>query len=753
MAVASMSRRLLIPVFTLGIFTSATLLFFVQPMFSKMALPLLGGSAAVWTTCMLCFQGLLLLGYLYAHVGPAWLGVRRHAALHQFLLLLSLLALPIAIPAGWAPPTDRDPVPWLITLLLVALGAPFALLSATGPLLQRWFASSDHPDAVRPYFLYAASNLGSLGALLAYPLLVEPASGLSAQSRAWTTGYVVLVLLTIACAALARREGGMTSTSSAEPPISREVPIPTWRERLHWLALAFIPSSLFLGLTTYLTTEVAAVPLLWIIPLAVYLLAFTVAFSRRSGPVVRAAVRWQPLLLVPLVLSLFWGASLTTLLLIPLHLTAFFVTALVCDGELAHRAPPAGRLTEFYLWIAMGGVLGGMFNVVVAPALFSTGIEYPLILIAAAALRPRGLAPPPAHLRLELSLVALAVLALGYTRLRFEVGGGQLARPDQLWLAVAVLMTTNATGIVAYRAARWPLLFCATLGAVLIAGWGVVVLSPRYLLTARSFYGMHRVMSDPDARLHYLVHGNTYHGAQSTDPLRQDEPLSYYSRTGPIGDLFRSLPRMDGRRVAVVGLGAGALAAYSAAPEHWSFFEIDPEVERIARDTRYFSYLGRAKADARVVLGDGRLQLGAAPDSSFDLLVLDAFSSDAIPVHLLTREALTLYLAKLKPSGVLVVHLSNRFLNLEPVIGNMAAAAGMVARVRVGLVTPQEARDGCQVSVWAVMARTAGGLGPLAHDERWREARPDPALRLWTDDFSTLWPVVGRFGAQRRTEK
>lgn len=753
MAVASMSRRLLIPVFTLGIFTSATLLFLVQPMFSKMALPLLGGSAAVWTTCMLCFQGLLLLGYFYAHVGPAWLGVRRHAALHLVLLLLSLLVLPIAIPTGWAPPAGRDPVPWLVTLLLVALGAPFALLSATGPLLQRWFASSDHPDAVHPYFLYAASNLGSLGALLAYPLLVEPASGLSAQSRSWAGGYLVLVALTIASAALARRAGGMPAAGSPEPRSSPEAPVPTWRERLHWVALALVPSSLFLGLTTYLTTEVAAVPLLWIIPLAVYLLAFTIAFSRRSAGVVRVAVRWQPLLLVPLVLSLFWGASLTTLLFIPLHLIAFFATALVCDGELARRAPLARRLTEFYLWIAVGGVLGGMFNVVVAPAIFTTGAEYPLMLIAAAALRPRGAAAPAGDLRIEVSLVIAVVLALGYSRLRFEAAGAQLAGPDHPWMAVAVLMITNITGILAYRASRWPLLFCATLGAVLIAGWGVMALSPRYLLTARSFYGMHRVMDDAEARLHYLVHGNTYHGAQSTDPLRQDEPLTYYSRGGPIGDLFRALPGSHGRRVGVVGLGAGTLAAYSAPGEHWSFFEIDPEVERIARDTRYFSYLGRSKADLRVVLGDGRLQLAAAPDRSLDVLVLDAFTSDAIPVHLLTREALTMYLDKLAPSGVLAVHLSNRFLNLEPVIGNLAAAAGLVARVRVGVVTAQQSHDGSKTSAWAVLARTSDALGSLAHDQRWREAQPDPALRVWTDDFSTLWPVVGRFGSQRGTSE
>ena len=714
--------------FTLAVFLSAALLFVVEPMFGKMVLPLLGGSPAVWTTCMLFFQGALLLGYLYAHIGPRWLGVGRHRVLHIGLLALCLFLLPIRVAATPGTFGPEHPSAWLIWVLALSLGAPFILLSSTGPLLQVWFSQTSHPEADSPYFLYAASNAGSLLALLSYPFLIEPTIPLRGQSRLWSLAYLALVILVAVSAAHWRK-----SAAFGEAPASgsRAAGIET-RTLLRWILLAFVPSSLFVALTTYVTTDVAAVPLLWIVPLVLYLLSFTLVFGRRTMVRLGPLVRWQPVGLISLAVISFWGPAGSSPWLLPLHLIVLFVTALICHGELAATRPPAARLTEFYLCIAIGGVLGGVFNALLAPALFNSVLEYPLSLLAACAVRPRYSDQSSRGLsRWDIVLIAVACLVLVMTRL--IIGDGP-ARG-------AAVAASAFVAVICLRMSRDPMRLTLAIAGVVIAGTLTASMRPGILLKERNFFGVREVREDTHRQMHVLVHGTTKHGAQSTNPGRRREPMSFYARRGPVGDVFRALPSADGRRVAVIGLGAGAIAAYSAAWERWVFYEIDPDIARVARDTTYFTYLQDALATIDVILGDGRLSLARAPSHSYDLIVLDAFSSDAIPIHLLTLEALAVYRSKLSDQGVLVFHLSNRYLDLEPVLGSLLQARGISGFIRYNTGRTGELEPDADPSVWAVVAPDDSSLRAFQSDKRWRPLHTRQNLAPWTDDFSNIFSV------------
>jgi hypothetical protein len=802
-AIAGASREgLLVWLFTATIFLNAGLLFLVQPMFSKMVLPLLGGSPAVWNTCMLFFQTTLLAGYLYAHLGPRWLGVGRHAALHLVLLGLSLLLLPLAVGAGWQPPAEGSPVPWLLLLLTVSIGIPFFLLSAGSPLLQKWFAGTAHPDAHNPYFLYAASNLGSMLALLAYPLLLEPRLRLPEQSLVWTGGYWVLVSFAAACALLLWRApagSGRTATETVTPATPGQASEPiALRRKLRWIALAFVPSSLLLGVTTFVTTDIAAAPLLWVIPLALYLLSFVLVFARCSWLPHAWMVRAQPFLVLPLIVLMFVGLQVWPTALLPWHLAAFFVVAMVCHGELARSRPAAKHLTEFYLWLSVGGALGGAFNVLVAPVIFSTVAEYPLALVLALLLRPYGLrndvtamrnaefgmrndgtelrnadfgmrnepespdsepdeaaraanesgattAPgSPSTAARRPRSVALRQRALDIV-LPAALGLGVLA---SLWFGLA--SSTLAMGIIGavgglicFSFSERPVRFGLGAAALLLAGAVARPGVAETLLTERSFFGVHRVKLDQERGYHVLSHGSTIHGAQSLDPERRTEPLTYYNPEGPVGQLFAGWPAADGgRRVAAVGLGAGSVLCYGRPGDRWTFFEIDPLVERIARDPRYFSFLSACPVGAEVVLGDARLTLAQAPTASFDLILLDAFSSDAIPLHLLTREALAMYLQKLAPGGVIAVHISNRHLELEPVVARLARDAELVALRQFHRLDEEQRARMWTPSRWVLLARRSADLGELAADERWSPPLERFGVHVWTDDFSDIVSVM-----------
>jgi hypothetical protein len=748
--------------FSVTLFLSAGLLFWVQPLVGKMLLPLLGGTPSVWNTCLLFFQAALLGGYAYALASTRWLAWRGQVALHATLFAAAALSLPLAV-AGWsAGPGEASPVAWLLKTLLVTVGPPFFVLSASAPLLQKWFTRTRAASASDPYFLYAASNAGSLAALLGFPLLLEPTWTLGEQGRAWSLAYGALALLLLACAYAARRPRPTGDEREAPGVVEEEGAAPlSLKRRLRWALLAFVPSSLVLGVTTYITTDVAAVPLLWVVPLALYLLSFVVVFARRRLLSTALATRLLPPAAVLLGIVYLSGATQPAWFLILFHLLFLFAAAAVCHGQLADDRPPPRHLAEFYLWLSAGGAAGGLFNALLAPLLFDSVVEYPLVVVLACYLRPgfsanwlnvlklkTGARPDDANDEDEARSPRRVVLYEAAAVLVFFVLAAVLAdvapRLDLKAVERAALALGLPLFLLNHFAGGRPLRFALGLAAVMLASTFFGPQPGRTLYADRNFFGALRVRDDSSGS-HSFLHGSTLHGRQFTDPARACEPLTYYHRLGPLGVVFDEFARRDGttaRSVAVVGLGTGASAAYAREGESWTFYEIDPSVVRLARDPRLFTYLTACTpAPPRVVLGDARLRLREAPDASYGLVILDAFSSDAVPAHLLTREALDLYLSKLAPGGLVVFHTSNRSLELERVVGGIARDAGLVARVYTDTkYDPAEERD---PSEWVVVARREEDLGALGGDPRWTpldESRGK--LEVWRDDFSNVARVI-----------
>jgi len=737
----------MIPLFVCTLFLSSTLLFLVQPMIAKMVLPLLGGTPAVWNTCMVFFQATLLLGYLYVHAVTRWLRLGQQALLHIALLALSLLTLPVALAAHDEPPSTGTPIFWLARVLLFSVGVPFFVVSTSGPLLQRWFARTNRPGSQDPYFLSVAGNLGSIAALLAYPAGLEPRLRLAEQSWLWAACYAAFVLLMIVSVALAYRTVRDQPAAAGEPIDSPQEVISV-RQKLRWVGLAFIPSSLMLGLTTFLTTDVAPVPLFWVVPLTLYLLSFALVFARRQIVSHALMLRVLPVFALVLVTVIVFASQLSPLMQGPLHLLTFFAAAMVCHGELARSRPKSGGLTEFYLLVSVGGVLGGLFNALVAPAAFSTVVEYPLAIVLACAARPssagRQTATKPASGRLSPRALDLAIpLALGL--LVFFLLSAFAARDSRDPLAFLLLYVAPPLFCLSLKAR--PMRFALGLAALMIPSSVYVSAHQSVALRGRSYYSVFKVVTDPARNLRLLVHARTIHGAQSLDPAHAHDPLTYFHRTGPIGQAFETFQGpLAKQRIAVVGLGAGTLAAYAEPGQRWTFYEIDPAIEAMARDPRYFTYLRDARADIRVVLGDARLSLAKEPDSSLDLLVIDAFGADAIPVHLLTSEAMRIYLRTLQAHGVVAFHLSNRYMDLQPLVGDLANVDGLVALAQDQReVSEAEQQAGKQPSTWVIVARSLEDLGPLATDARWRRLQPQSAPRVWTDDFSNPLSVMRWF--------
>lgn len=725
----------MVALYAVTIFTSAALLFLVQPMFARLVLPLLGGSPAVWNTAMVFYQAALLAGYAYAHTSTAWLGARRQAAWHLLVLLLPLAVLPIAIPAGWTPPTQDNPAPWMLALMVVAVGLPFFAISTTSPVLQKWFASTGHRQAADPYFLYAASNVGSMLALLSYPVWVETHWPLAQQSRAWMWGYWLFVALAGGCAVRLWKSPVPAPAADAPVPVGLEKL--SSRRRLRWVLLSFVPSSLMLGVTTYLSSDIAAVPLLWVIPLALYLLTFILVFARRQIFSRQLLSRALPVLMVALVVALNMQATQPIGWLMLLHLAVFFIAAMLCHAELAADRPEAAHLTEFYLWMSVGGVLGGVFNALLAPLVFNSIAEYPLTLVLACLVGLNATSEgksSQARLRDWLWPVLLGALTAG---LVLGVQGSHF-KADA---SISGLLF-GGPALVCFFLSRRPLRFALGVGALLLAGSFYQGERGRVLHAERSFFGVHRVTLDPTEGFHQLVHGMTLHGMQSLAPGHRRDSLTYYHRTGPIGEVLGVYGHDAAKKIGAVGLGAGSLASFASQQQSWTYFEIDPVVLKLARDERYFTFLRDSPAAMRVVLGDARLSLVAEPDGAFDVLILDAYSSDAIPVHLVTREALALYLRKLAPGGVLAFHISNLHLDLEPVFAGLAHDARLACFTRDDTeVSAVERLLGKAPSIWLVMARGPEDLAKLAIDSRWHPSRVKEGQAVWTDDYSSLLSV------------
>jgi hypothetical protein len=741
------------------LFLSSCLLFLVEPLCAKMVLPTLGGTPSVWNTCMVFFQAGLLAGYAYAHFGPRLLGWKRHLVVHLAVLFLAFLSLPVLIAPPALPPVW--PALWLLGTLVLAVGAPFLVVAACSPLYQRWFvhaAPTASPASRDPYFLYAAGNLGSFSALGLYPFVVEPLLTLRQQAWAWTVGYALFVTASLACALVSVRGGQRSEVRGQRSEVRgrdaavtpgdgpayvigeltpRRSPL-TPAVRLRWALLALVPSSLMLSVTSYLTTDIAPIPLLWVIPLGIYLLTFTLAFARTQPVSHQAMVRWMPLVVLVLAVMILQEGTEPLLAVTALHLVGLFWLAMVCHGELSRTRPSADHLTEFYLWLAVGGMLGGLFTALLAPLLFVGLVEYPLMIAAACLLRPSMEAMPLPAMPLPRAWagpLAVGALTLGLVfvgrALNLEPGPVSVAFMFAVPLLLAYLMQTGA-----YR-------FGTSIALIFLAAAFYPGIHGPSRCLMRSFFGVHRVTERDGFRK--LFHGNILHGQQSLDWRNRNEPLTYYHPTGPIGQVMTSLRGTDRlQRVGLIGLGTGALAAYAEPGRHWTFFEIDPAVVHIASPSAgLFTYLRDSPARIDVVVGDARLTLNRQPDQ-FGLLVVDAFGSDAIPLHLLTREALQIYLAHLQEDGILAFHVSNRYVNLEPVLANLSADHDppLICKVQHDLnLSAAALAQGKKPSVWVLVARSANALGPLTRSTRWPAAQARPELGVWNDDFSNLVSV------------
>jgi hypothetical protein len=721
--VAPAALRLAPALFAGTLFLSALLLFLVQPMFTKLVLPRLGGAPTVWSVALVFFQAALLAGYTYAH-----LVIRRFppgvgALVHLGVLAAAALTFPIGISDVLGSPPQSNIALWLIALFAISIGLP---------LLQGWFAASGDPHAGNPYVLYAASNLGSFAALIAYPVAVEPFLSLGEQTRLWSIGFAGLTVLIALAGLLVARRPSIDALGAAAEPVPA-------RDRLTWMALAAIPSGLVIAVTSYITTDVAAAPLLWVVPLALYLLTFVAVFRERPWISQAAVVRLVPILMAPLAVGLLGGAKVFWLAMIAVNLAVFVLLALLCHGDLYRRRPAPARLTEFYLWVSLGGVLGGIFAALIAPYVFNRIYEYPILLLAGLLVLPGMFTGGPREMaRATAPIFALAGLALAI-QLAFGI---QLPAAAELPFQIALVTLAAIMLLQRHRPARFFAL--AVLAFVVTALW-----LPGFnrVETLRSFFGVHQVVETADNRFRLLYHGTTLHGAQRIDGVERapPEPLTYYYFGGPLSESIAAVRGAHGgelRRVAVVGLGAGSLACHSRGQEDWTFFEIDPDVVEIAKNPRFFNFVSSCKPDLPVVLGDARLTLGRSPQR-FDLIVLDAFSSDAIPVHLLTREAMAAYLAHLEPNGVLVLHISNRHMELARVVAAVGAELGLVTLVK------QDTRADATMdlkanALIAVLARRPEDFGDLPKLPDWHEVKPDPRVSAWTDDYSNIFGAILR---------
>jgi hypothetical protein len=737
--IASVSaEQLALPIFCIALFISSGLLFLAELVFAKMVLPLLGGTPQVWNTCMVCFQALLLGAYAYGHWSTRWLSSCSHVAVHIWVLMAIAIALPIAVPAGWRPPMGTTPIFWLMAMLPVGVGLPFFAVASTAPVLQRWFSATGHRAGADPYFLCAASNLGSMSALLAYPTLIEPLVHLADQLRWWSIGYVVLIGLVALC--------GMFVKS--QPKASPVVPMEriAARRRLRWILLALVPSSLLLGTTTFITTDIAAVPLLWVVPLAIYLLSFILVFMPRPPLPHRLMRRLQPVVILGVALVMLGHLAQPVGLVLALHLAALFVSSMVCHGELAADRPSVGGLTDFYLTTSLGGVLGGLFNALLAPLIFHGAAEYPIALVAACALCPTIRAGRAGNQWVNrmfdvVAPVVVAILAVEMPRIAVAITGDAALSARMIGVGLAVMVAATTIG----RRPR----FLGTLAALFLVV-GTTSANGDVLMTRRSFFGIHRIVRNADGPFNDLYHGTTVHGRQFVDaqdgrPTRPTVAETYYSRSGPVGELLsEALASGRAKRIGVVGMGIGSLAAYTGQGTQLTYYETDPMVRWIAQDSGYFSFLKAAVdrgAQLRIVMGDARLTLQQTPDRSCDVLVLDAFCGDAIPIHLLTREAMKIYLDKLADGGVLAIHISNMYLDLLPLCSALAADAGCVGMYDNDLnISPQEAAAGKCASQWVIVARSQGTLASQRNDPRWKPL-PPPSTAVWTDDFSNILSV------------
>ena len=730
-APARMSERHARSLFVATIVTGSFLLFLTQPMVARMALPRLGGAPSVWNSAMLVYQALLLAGYGYAH-WLARLRPRRQVGIHIILLGLAALWLPIGLTSA-LPPTTGEPEFWVPWFLISSIGPVFFIVSAQAPLMQRWYAlESSRGD---PYPLYAASNLGSFAGLISYPLIVEPLLGLRQQSWLWTGIYALLVLLVAACALTVPGKAVESVPEETEAP-------PTARRILHWIALAAVPSGLMLSTTTHLTTDIVAIPLLWVLPLGLYLLSFVIAFAERRK-LADTITMLAPLVILICGGPVFARGASNPLFAVTLGLVLLLAIAVALHSQLFRLRPAVGHLTKFYLAMSFGGMLGGLFCAIVAPLVFSWAYEHPLLILAAALLVPQYvLVPWPRRWRIALGIAA-PLLALG---LSFEAGAGMFGSSPLLAMLLSIVISLLA---LACLGRPWP--YVIALGALMLSygGWTIITHGDA---RTRSYFGVYEVSDRRDpvtnsVTARVLTHGTTLHGIQNVLPGLETVPTSYYARRSGVGLTLANAFALYGAhpRVGIVGLGSGTLSCYFRPGESWTIFEIDPAMVEVARNR--FSFLSRCAPKARIVLGDARISLAHAPRNSLDILAIDAFSSDAVPMHLLTREALTTYGRAVQRDGIVLFHISNRYLDLRPVVAQIAHEDGWHMQVMEYVPTDEELTLNATVSVWIALSRNPTTLERLTRlsgaDAADRETlTPTPGFSGWSDDHASILPII-----------
>ena len=741
----SVSRnRLVLLVYTAAIFVSALLLFSVQPLFTKMVLPRLGGSPAVWSVAMVFFQSLLLGGYLYAHLLMRINSRLIPILVHLALLIVAFATLPLAIAVRWGEPPTSGYALWLLGLFVASIGLPFFALAANNPLLQAWFVRSGHPDGADPYFLYASSNVGSFLALLSYPFAVEPLFSLRTQNLIWTAGYGLLIVLIAACGLLLWRSPAVAASSA---DAESDTPAPSLMTRLRWIFLAAVPSGLLIAVTAHISTDVAAAPLLWVLPLSLYLLTWVLVFQSRPLFPHKWVLLAQPVAIAGVIVLLAVGGEQNLLLTLGGHQLCFFVIAMACHGELAATRPSAKYLTGFYVALSFGGMIGGLFAGLIAPNVFSWIAEYPILIVLAALCRPvRNERWPRVS---GLLWVLAVVIALGLIVPSQTKGEAfEWLEEHRVYVASGVAVFGMLLAL-AFNTARLKLAAVAALALVLVR---VYPADDGRVDTVRSFFGVHKIVTTSSGQYHVLLHGTTIHGAQKfqnddgTPVTGRPIPISYYDKEGGIGQAVTAIRERKGAplHAAAIGLGSGTLACVGLPGEDWKFFEIDQSMVDTARDPKYFTYVQKCQPDLKPVIGDARLTFAREPDGVYDLIVVDAYSSDAIPIHLATQEAMKIYKDKLAPHGVVLMHVSNRHLELASVVVGIADANGMKSWV----FDEDSGRDGDYVFATNVVvsARSEADVGTIASSEssKWEETAPTPNQRVWTDDYCNVLGAVYR---------
>jgi len=716
------------PLFLVTIITGSFILFLTQPMIARMALPRVGGAPAIWNSAMLVYQLLLLGGYAYAH----WLSrvrPRRQVGIHLVLLGLAALWLPIGL-SDLVPPAEGEPAFWVPWFLISSIGPLFFIVSSQAPLMQRWYALETTRG--EPYTLYAASNLGSFAGLISYPLIVEPLMSLEQQSWLWTGLYAALVLLIVLCA--------LTVPAQAVEKVAEETTAPpdAW-QIAHWVALAAVPSGLMLSTTTHLTTDIVAMPLLWALPLGLYLLSFVIAFAARRGPANFIT------LLAPLIILIAGGLAFSDGTRNPfvsasLGLVLLFAVAVALHAEMFRLRPAVEHLTRFYLAMSFGGMLGGLFCAIVAPLMFDWAYEHPLLILAAALLVPQfPLVPWPRPLVKMLSIVLpLLAFVISYASETGRFGTTELAT-----------MTGSITvSLLALACLGRRLPFAAALAALMLSygGWTTLVRSTQDVRT-RSYFGIYEVSTRRDGSARVLTHGTTLHGIQNLEPGLETVPTSYYARRSGVGIALDNADALYGARarIGVIGLGSGTLSCYARPNQAWTFFEIDPAMVQVARQR--FTFLSQCAPQARIVLGDARLSLARQPANSLDILAVDAFSSDAVPMHLLTREALQVYGRAVQPRGIVLFHISNRYLDLKPVVADIARRNGWTAAMMEYVPNVEDEALNATISVWIALSRDPATIDRLValsgpDDMSWDPLEPRPGFSGWSDDHASILPII-----------